>query len=207
VDGEPVITARYGGGNDFRYMKERAEAKGTGFTEGADDGLLAKMAEAADCFVLPNISPLNYGTGPFPDVKGKMINSEFMFRVRGAAYMATTLTTALAASIQVKAISSDPEIPIVITAGGGKDPFYGKLLATFTGQRVYALVDRNGNPVTETTSLGAAIAGKAAILGIHPYHVDTSGLELSYREIEPYVGDMKRRLALYSERWTNSLAE
>jgi hypothetical protein len=203
VDGEPVVTSRYGGGNDFRYMKELAESRGKSFFEGADEQLLSKMAEASDCFVLPNISPQNFGTGPFPELRGKIINSDFMFGVPGVSYLAATLATAIIASIQVGAISNDRGIPIVITAGGAKDPFYGKLLATFTGRTVYSLADKKENPVTETTSLGAAIAGKAAFMGIHPYEVDTAGLELNYRKIEPFKGDLGNKLTLYHDRWIN----
>jgi hypothetical protein len=213
VDGGPVVTARYGGGNDFSHMKKLTESRGKIFTAGADldklsqpfEHLLMQMAEAANCFVLPNIDPVNYGTGPFPELHGRIINKDFLFDVPGAAYLATTLATVLTASIQVEAISNDRGVPLVITAGGAKDPLYGKLLATFTRHTVYALADRNGNPVTETTAFGAAIAGKAALLGIHPYQVDTSGLDLSYRKIEPFGGDMVRKLSRYRDVWTNQI--
>ena len=205
VDGEPVVTARYGGGNDFRHMKKLTESRGKIFSADADERLLLLMAEAADCFVLPNISPVNHGTGPFPELKGRIINEEFLFGVHGASYLATTLTTALTAAIQVEAISADRSAPLVITAGGAKDPLYGKLLATFTGHTVYALADRNGNPVTETTALGAAIAGKAALMGIHPYQVDTAGFDIKYRQIKPFTGETVRKLSWYRDRWTGQM--
>ncbi|MDP2982996.1 MAG: hypothetical protein Q8O92_06690 [Candidatus Latescibacter sp.] len=213
VDGEPVVTARYGGGNDFRHMKKLTESRGKIFSIGAGfdklsqpwERLLLRMAEAADCFVLPNISPVNHGTGPFPELKGRIINEEFLFGVHGASYLATTLTTALTAAIQVEAISAERSAPLVITAGGAKDPLYGKLLATFTGHTVYALSDRNGNPVTETTALGAAIAGKAALMEIHPYQVDTAGFDIKYRQVNPFTGDSAQKLYRYREKWTSQM--
>ncbi len=85
VDGGPVVTARYGGGTDFPHTKKLPEFTGKIFSEDADDRLLLQMAKAADCFVLPNISPINYGTGPFPELKGRIINEDFLFEVPGSA--------------------------------------------------------------------------------------------------------------------------
>jgi len=75
------------------------------------------------------------------------------------------------------------------------------LLATLTGHPVYAMFDRNGQAVTETTTLGAAIAGKAACLGIHPYKVDTASLGVKYRQIEPLPGEPAKALQAYRARW------
>ncbi len=205
VDGEPVVTARYGGGYDFRYMRELAESGGEEFAKGADDHLLAHLADAADAFVLPNINPSNHGTGPFPELRGRITGGDFLFGNPGAAYLASTIATALTASVQVEAISGDRNIPLVITAGAAKDRYYRRLLATFTGCPVYALVDRQGNPVTETTSLGAALAGKAACLGIHPYAVDASGLGVAYRAVEPYRGALADSLDRYREKWREEI--
>ena len=72
----------------------------------------------------------------------------------------------------------------MLTAGGSKDSFFAAVLATLTGHPVYAMFDRNGQAVTETTTLGAAIAGKAACLGVHPYKVDTASLGVKYRQID-----------------------
>jgi sugar (pentulose or hexulose) kinase len=201
VDGEPVATARYGGGNDFREAKCIVETVGGAFSAEPDDRLMERIVGATEAFVLPNISPINHGTGPFPDFRGRIINKRFFLAHPGAAHIATSIATSLAATVQVEAVSSDRSIPIVITAGGAKDPYYGRLLATFTGRAVFAMNDRNGNPVTETTSLGAAITGKAACLGIHPYLVDTGSLGIEYGKVEPYGGEIARKLARYRERW------
>jgi sugar (pentulose or hexulose) kinase len=204
VDGEPVATARYGGGNDFRQVKILIDV-GDVFSAGSDERLLKRIAGAANAFVLPNISPVNHGTGPFPDLRGGLINVRYFLAHPGSAHIATSIATSLAATVQVEAVSGDRSIPIVITAGGAKDPYYGRLLATFTCHTVFAMNDRNGNPITETTSLGAAITGKAACLGIHPYLVDTGSLGISYRKVEPYEGEIARRLAGYRERWMEAV--
>lgn len=201
VDGEPVATARYGGGNDFREAKCIVETAGGVFSVEPDERLMERIAGAAEAFILPHISPINHGTGPFPDFRGRLINERFFLAHPGAAHIATSIATSLAATVQVEAVSSDRSVPLVITAGGAKDPYYGRLLATFTGRAVFAMNDRNGNPVTETTSLGAAITGKAACLGIHPYLVDTVSLGIAYRKVEPYGGEIAGKLAGYRERW------
>lgn len=206
VDGEPVVTARYGGGYDFRYMRDLAESWGVEFFSGADDRLLEHIAGAADAFVLPNINPSNHGTGPFPELRGRIVNEESLYGTPGAVYLATTLATALTATVEVEAVSTDRDIPLVITAGGSKDPYFGRLLATFTGHPVYAMIDSRGNPVTETTSLGAALVGKAAHQGIHPYGVDTSALGASYRAVEPFGAALARALQEYRTVWSEQIA-
>jgi sugar (pentulose or hexulose) kinase len=201
VDGEPVVTARYGGGADFSHLKKLAQSKGRGFDSSGDAGRLGKVLKAADCFALPNINPSNSGTGPFPQVKGRVINEPAFLADGITASLVSNLLTAMTTAHQVAAISSDAGVPIVLTAGGSKDPLFGTLLATLTGHPVYAMFDRNGQAVTETTTLGAAIAGKAACLGVHPYNVDTASLGVKYRQLEPLPGDLAAALQAYRAKW------
>jgi len=200
VDGQPVVTARYGGGNDFRYVGKLCEDRIGGFGGDPDEGLLAQVVSAADCFVLPNICPANHLSGPFPRLRGRILNESAFFESPAKAHIVTDLTTAIATAVQVEALSKDSAIPLVITAGGARDPYFGRMLATLTGRDVFALFDCEGNPVSETTSLGAAITGKAACLGVHPYMVDVSGICLSYRKLEPFGGDIPERLPRYRAR-------
>jgi len=202
VDGEPVAAARYGGGFDFRYARELVEGRGGSFLPRQDEKLLEHIAGAGECFLLPNINPVNHGAGPFPDVRGRIVGDEEFFNRPGAAYTVSTLSTALTASVQVESVSPDPEEPLIITAGGAKDPLFGKLLSSFTGRTVYSPVDRHGNPVAETTALGAAMVGKAARLGIHPYEVDTHGIGVFFRTVEPIGGEIARALQEYREKWS-----
>jgi len=206
VDGEPVVTARYGGGADFAQLKKLAKERGKGFDGDWDLPRLEQLLAARDCFVLPNIAPTNPGTGPFPTVKGRIINEAAFFADGVTAYIAANLLTSLATAQQVAAISSAAAVPVVLTAGGSKDPLYAALLATLTARPVYAMVDRSGQAVTETTTLGAAIAGKAAVMGIHPYKVDTAVLGVTYRQIEPLPAGAAAKLQAYRAKWLQLVA-
>jgi hypothetical protein len=118
----------------------------------------------------------------------------------------SNLMTAITTAHQVEAISLDSTIPIVLTAGGSKDPIFGALLSTLTSRPVYAMYDNTGQAVTETTTLGAAISGKAACLGIHPYEVDTKSLGVRYRHVEALASDMAVALQSYRARWMQHLS-
>ena len=205
VDGEPVVTARYGGGADFAYLKKLARAGGRGFDNQWDEAALLKLLKDATCFALPNINPSNHGTGPFPQVKGRVVNEAAFLASGVTAYLVTNLLTAMTTAVQVAAISTNSTVPVVLTAGGSKDPLFTGLLATLLARPVYAMFDRTGSPVTETTTLGAAIVGKAACLGIHPYKVDTTALGVNYREIAPFVGAIARALSAYRVQWLRQL--
>jgi sugar (pentulose or hexulose) kinase len=207
VDGEPVVTARYGGGADFSHLKMLAQSRGRGFDNSWDALRLAKMLKAAACFVLPNINPSNHGTGPFPRVKGRIINEHVFLNDAATAYLASNLLTAMTTAHQVAAISSDAQVPIVLTAGGSKDPLFAALLATLTARPVYAMVDKNGQAVTETTTLGAAIAGKAACLDLHPYRVDTASLGVRYRQVTALPASLTQTLHAYRAKWLHHVSE
>ncbi len=199
IDGEPVVTARYGGGSDFRYIKSLMEKRGQIFGGQLDVKLLEKVVKDADCFVLPNIHPNNYKTGPFPDLKGRIINEDTFYRYPDRAHIIANLTTAVTTEHQITSIIKDSEIPIVLTAGGSTDPYFGRLLAALTARKVYAMFDKDGNAVSETTTLGAAIVGKAACLNMHPYQVDVSSLGILYREYKPFEGKIAEQIKHYRE--------
>ena len=201
VDGEPVTTARYGGGADFAHLKKLAQSRGQGFEPAWEPQRLGRLLARADCFVLPNVNPANHHTGPFPDLQGRIINEQAFLGDAVGAYLASNLLTAMTTACQVDAIAQDAGVPIVLTAGGSKDPCFATLLATLGARPVYALFDKDGQAVTETTTLGAAIAGKAACLGIHPYEVDTAPLGVRYRRVKPLPADLARTLEAYRDKW------
>jgi sugar (pentulose or hexulose) kinase len=205
VDGEPVVTGRYGGGADFAHLHELARTQGQGFDGDWDEAGLLELLNRAECFALPNVNPTNHGTGPFPEVKGRIIGEAAFFADGLTAYMAANLMTALTTAWQVAAVSPDPCVPIVLTAGGSKDSLYSTLLATLAGRPVYAMANREGQAVTETTTLGAAIVGKAACLGVHPYDIDTGALGMRYRPIQPLSADTTRALEAYREKWLREM--
>ena len=201
VDGESVVTARYGGGADFAHLKKLAQTQGKGFDNHWSEAQLLELLKAANCFALPNINPAYHSTGPFPQVKGRIQGEAAFFANGVTAYLAANLMTAMTTGEQVTAISPDASVPVVVTAGGSKDPFFAAVLATITGHPVYAMFDKDGQAVTETTTLGAAIIGKAACLGIHPYKVDTAALGVKYRQIAPLSGELPSALKAYRAKW------
>lgn len=200
VDGAPVVTAMYAGGNDFKYVKEMAEKRGLTFGGALDEDLLLQMLTRADSMVLPNIHPDNVGTGPFPQVQGVIINEEAFFADGARAALLTNLTTAITTSVNIDAVAHDHSTPLVLTAGGSRDPYFGRLLATLTGRTVYSMQGKNGDAVTETTTLGAALAGKAACRNKHPYEVSLKELGIGYREVAPFSAEIKNALAGFREK-------
>jgi len=201
VDGEPVVTARYAGGADFAHLQRLAHTRGREFDRHWDEARLLKVLRAADCFVLPNLTPAHHGTGPFPQVRGRIVNEAAFLSDGLTAYLVSNLLTAMTTAEQVAAISPDRQVPLVVTAGGSRDPLFGAILASLTGHPVYAMFDQDGRAVTETTTLGAAIVGKAAFLKIHPYQVDTSALGVKYRAIEAFADELLAALEGYQAVW------
>ena len=53
--------------------------------------------------------------------------------------------------------------------------------------------------------LGAAIIGKAACLGIHPYQVDTSALGVTYRQSATFSPELVAALQTYRKKWMQLL--
>lgn len=207
VDGEPVVTARYGGGNDFRHIRNLTEQRGFRFGGDFDEELLRETARLPDCMILPNIHPVNHLTGPFPGLKGRIMNEDALFSKPELVPVVANLTTALTTAVQIDAVSGDRSLPLVITAAGAKDPYFGRLLATVTGRDVYALVDNEGRPLTETTSLGAALVGKAAVLGTHPYRIDMGALGVEYHKLEPFASETKLRISNYHEMFIKAVQD
>lgn len=201
VDGAPVVTARYGGGADFAHLKKLAGAQGAGFDSACGLDRLVKVMETADCFALPNTNPAFSGTGPFPKLQGRILNEAAFFGNAATAYCVTNLTTAMTTAHQIDAISRDTSIPLIITAGGSKDPWFATLLAALTGRKAYVMYDREGRALTETTSLGAALVGKAACLQGHPHNMDTRELGVQCREVPALSAAQTQALASYRAQW------
>ena len=57
-----------------------------------------------------------------------------------------------------------------------------------------------------SVSSAAAIAGKAACLGIHPYKVDTASLGVKYRQVQAYTGEMVQVLQAYRAKWMQQVS-
>jgi len=199
VDGQPVITARYGGGNDYTHVRGLLGERGTDFIHDTDETILERVLREAEAFLVPNIHPVNHGTGPFPDTRGRIIGETTFFADPATSWVVTDITTSFVTSRQIETVACNPDCPVVITGGASRDPWFGRFIATMTGRDVFALFDCEGRAVSETTSLGAAIAGKAAILGKHPYLVQTGGLCLQYERLEPFPERIAALLITYTD--------
>jgi len=77
---------------------------------------------------------------------------------------------------------------------------FGELLGALTGRKVYTIY-AHGEPLVETTSLGAAIVGKAACLGLHPYEIGLTGLGIEYGESKALGPDIFRLLTNYKTKY------
>ena len=188
-------------GNDFKHVKSLLSDRGMHVPESFSESRLLEILTAANTFVLPNISTVNRGTGPFPDCRGRIVNEQAFYADGETAFLVLNLATAIMTSVQIEAVARDRDLPVVITAGGAKDPCFGQLLATITGRKVCGMFDVHGAPVSETTTLGSAIAGKAACLACHPYRVDAGLLGITYRELTPFRADIRMALLEYRSRF------
>lgn len=206
VDGQPVVTARYGGGYDFRHIKQRFADRGVDFRGGWDERALVGVLDSANCFLVPDIHPVTHGSGPFSGLEGRIVNEDAFDRDPRAAHIVTNLATSVAASVEVDSVAGDPEAPVILTGGASLDPYYGRLVASLTGRRVFGLFDSEGKAISETTSLGAAMVGKAACMCLHPYAVDISGAGLSYREFLPLPDTLAGALERYRKRLMDEIA-
>jgi len=61
--------------------------------------------------------------------------------------------------------------------------------------------------VSETTTLGAAIVGKAAYTNEHPYQIDVSSLGILYREYKPFEGKIAEQIKHYRENLTKEIGK
>lgn len=153
-------TALYGGGQDFKYVQQIFEKREIDFkVDYVDLKTLKLVLRDSDCFLLPNISPDSYNSGPFPELKGKILNKEKFFNKNiHIPYIVTNLSVVLAIAYQIELISSNTGIPIVVTGGGSDDKYYTLLLSLVTGRDVYIIKEtKTEKPFKETSSMGAAL--------------------------------------------------
>lgn len=204
LDGGPVVTSMYGGGRDFRYLENMFGA-GAFQARDEDAAALESVLRERRCFVLPGVASENRGSGPFPNLAGKIANLEAFMESPARAHALASLCTALTALIQIDMLKPGSDAPVILTGGGSRDPHLGLILATLSGRRVFTLRDRHGAPLSETTTLGAALNGKAACLGVHPHEVRPEGLSL--REIEPLPPPLAHAAAQYHETWNLELRQ
>ncbi|HBM16661.1 MAG TPA: hypothetical protein DD381_10025 [Lentisphaeria bacterium] len=205
VDGFPVLTSMYAGGSDFKYLKEQIESHGMKFESNDSLKTLSEVLHNNKCFVQPNINPSNRGHGPFPGLKGRIINEGYFFSSGERAFALSNLMSSLVTSHHIELISTDRNIPIVLTGGGAKGKLFGDILSSLIDRDVYTIYSPTGEPLVETTSLGAAIIGKAGCLNIHPYDTDISSLRISYRKSHRLDSSLISLLNRYRRTYFDSI--
>lgn len=198
LDGDPVATSMYGGGRDYRFL-ESLFAPGAFRADRQDWRELLGALSADGCYVLPNINPENHGTGPFPNLKGKILGRGKFLEHPGRAGVHASLCVAACVSEQLNLLRAGREVPVVLTGGGSLDPYLACLVAGLSGCRVYCLRTRDGDILSETTSLGAAVTGKAACLGCHPERIDLSGMGPACSEQDPPPDEVLSGLLRWKE--------
>jgi len=203
VDGNPSLLSIYGGGFDFRFLKGKVEEKHHGGNFGLKDNQidtarLAEVARSTGDVLLPNIDPMCHGSGPWSELEGRINNPAKFFENPEDAYLMANLMVASTVATHVDMINQpDTDDPIILTGGGAKDPLAGRLLSTLTGRKVYLMEDNKGNPVSETTALGAAMIAKAAVEETHPDKVDISPLDIKLKELPAFEGTTAQAIKKY----------
>ncbi|MCP4180922.1 MAG: hypothetical protein GY756_24430 [bacterium] len=206
VDGVPVPTTMFGGGADYRTLMEIGKKHNIEFDSNININFFDEILRDNSCFVLPNIDPNNYGTGPFPELKGKIINEDYFYSSGKKAFVLSNLMTVLTTSYQISGLLAE-DTSIVLTGGGAKNDLFGQILTTLTGHDVYIGYDKFDNIISETTSLGAAIVGKASCLNIHPYDVDVNSIGVKYRKLSEFDGELKMNLEKYRNSFFRTIKE
>ena len=201
VDGHPVITARYGGGNDFKALAEAMQQRGRAFDPSGDEALLATCCAEAACFVQPNVHPVCRGTGPFPDCQGTIIGEEAFHADPRRAVIYANLAAAAAIAAQITAVAGRAPAPVVLTAGASRNALLGTMIATLSQRRVYVLRDANGDIVSETTTHGAACCARAALDGCHPHAAPLAAATWRLHPAPAASPDTARLLTRYHQRW------
>ncbi|MCE5273005.1 hypothetical protein LLH00_17135, partial [bacterium] len=203
LDGAPVVTSMYGGGRDFRWLESLFGAGAFGDCGEEAAAALERVLLARHCFVLPGTAPENRGTGPFPSLAGRIVNRGAFLADAAGAHALASLATALTALHQVRMLCPAADTPLVLTGGGSRDPHLGIILASLAGRPVYSLQGHRGEALSETTTLGAALVGKAACLGVHPHSLCPPGLSLS--RFEPLPARLETAAQEYRGLWEREL--
>ena len=119
----------------------------------------------------------------------------------------SNLMTAMTTAHQVAAISSDASVPIVLTAGGSKDPLFGTVLATLDRPSGICHVrpERPGGHRDDHARRGHCRQG-----GVSGHPSLQSGHGCAGREIPPdcaaYTGEMALALQAYRAKWMQQVS-
>jgi L-fuculokinase len=184
----PVKTTIFMGGMEFdTYMGLLSAVHGSSPHPGLDRGLLEDILTARRLFVLPSFIPF----GMFPDSAARVVEGDQVialgdlfggthpafFKDYATAYHVLVLSVALQAEVALTAVGLAPGMRLFVEGGFAKNEIYTRVLAALFPKAATATTN-----LQEATAFGAALLGKAALLGTNPREL--SGLfEIEAREV------------------------
>lgn len=194
--GNPVITAMTPTGYEFSYYQELFKRK-LGIEEPRgkfDIEFLSNIIKNGEYFIIPGSRKLGRGTGQFPDAVGRVIEpygeselGESIYQEKSGklAYYTLNLSTAIQAFAGIKTVIGRKKLPIIISGGAGKNEIFVSLLSTLLDEnKVFSILNKEGENLLETASCGGAILGKSYLEGKKsPYEIDINILGYKLREI------------------------
>ncbi len=170
----PVKTTIFMGGMEFdTYMGLLSSIHGSPAHPPLDKALLEDILTARRLFVLPSFIPF----GMFPDSAARVVEGDTVimlgdlfggthpafFGDYAAAYHVLVLSVALQAEVALSAVGLADGMRLFIEGGFAKNEIYTRLLAALFPKAATATTN-----LSEATAFGAALMGKAALMGTDP---------------------------------------
>ena len=139
AEGSPLATARYMGGREFGLICERLNTDiATTFTDEDIEAIIS-----ANTYVLPSFC---MGTGPYPNMTGRVISDKETVNINGKA--AATIYSALMVNNILKRLNPSSKQDILIEGSFAANSVLCALLATLNPNRKVR-IQHGGNGVTE----------------------------------------------------------
>jgi L-fuculokinase len=170
----PIKTTIFMGGMEFdTYMGLLAAIHGQAPHPGLDKDLMEGILTKRRLFVLPSFIPF----GMFPDSAARVVegdtiiplgelfggNHPAFFGDYATAYHVLVLSVALQAEVALRAVGLSDGMRLFIEGGFAKNEVYTRLLAALFVKSPTATTN-----LAEATAFGAALLGKAALMGTSP---------------------------------------
>ncbi len=184
----PVKTTIFMGGMEFdTYMGLLSATHGSCPHPPLDKNLLEDILTARRLFVLPSFIPF----GMFPGSPARVVEGgrvialgelftgthPAFFKDYATAYHVLVLSVALQAEVALKAVGLADGMRLFVEGGFARNEIYTRLLSALFPKAATATTN-----LSEATAFGAALLGKAALLGTTPREL--SGLfEIEAREV------------------------
>jgi sugar (pentulose or hexulose) kinase len=191
----PVKTTIFMGGMEFdTYMGLLSAIHGSTVHPSLDRNLLEDILTQRRLFVLPSFIPF----GMFPQSAARVVEGDTViplgdlftgthpafFKNYATAYHVLVVSVALQAEVALNAVGLGDGMRLFIEGGFARNEIYTRLLAALFPRAITATTN-----LEEATAFGAALLGKAALMGTNPR--DLAGLfEIERREVpsEKFTG-------------------